>query len=98
MVSSASTSRSSLALRYDWRNNAVVVVHNLADASRRTMRLRSDDEALGDDDDEVLVNLLAEDHSRGNRGHHVIALEPYGYRWYRAGGLDYLLRRSDVDV
>jgi maltose alpha-D-glucosyltransferase/alpha-amylase len=25
-------------------------------------------------------------------------LEPYGYRWYRVGGLDYLLRRSDIDA
>jgi len=26
-----------------------------------------------------------------------ILLEGYGYRWYRVGGLDYLLRRTDVD-
>jgi maltose alpha-D-glucosyltransferase / alpha-amylase len=25
-------------------------------------------------------------------------MEGYGYRWYRVGGLDYLLRRSDVDA
>jgi maltose alpha-D-glucosyltransferase/alpha-amylase len=24
-------------------------------------------------------------------------LEGYGYRWYRIGGLDYLLKRSDID-
>jgi maltose alpha-D-glucosyltransferase/alpha-amylase len=24
-------------------------------------------------------------------------MEPYGYRWYRVGGLDYLLKRSDID-
>jgi len=24
-------------------------------------------------------------------------LEGYGYRWYRIGGLDYLLRRTDID-
>jgi maltose alpha-D-glucosyltransferase / alpha-amylase len=24
-------------------------------------------------------------------------MEPYGYRWYRIGGLDYLLRRSDIE-
>jgi maltose alpha-D-glucosyltransferase / alpha-amylase len=23
-------------------------------------------------------------------------IEGYGYRWYRVGGLDYLLRRTDV--
>jgi maltose alpha-D-glucosyltransferase/alpha-amylase len=25
-------------------------------------------------------------------------LEAYGYRWYRVGGLDYLLKRSDIDA
>jgi hypothetical protein len=25
-------------------------------------------------------------------------IEAYGYRWYRVGGLDYLLRRSDIDI
>jgi maltose alpha-D-glucosyltransferase/alpha-amylase len=24
-------------------------------------------------------------------------LEAYGYRWYRVGGLDYLLKRTDID-
>jgi maltose alpha-D-glucosyltransferase / alpha-amylase len=24
-------------------------------------------------------------------------IEAYGYRWFRVGGLDYLLRRSDID-
>jgi maltose alpha-D-glucosyltransferase/alpha-amylase len=23
--------------------------------------------------------------------------EGYGYRWHRVGGLDYLLKRSDID-
>jgi maltose alpha-D-glucosyltransferase/alpha-amylase len=25
-------------------------------------------------------------------------MEGYGYRWYRVGGLDYLLKRSDIDT
>ena len=44
------------------------------------------------------MNLLTEDHSRaGQRGKHMLLLEAYGYRWYRCGGLDYLLKRSDID-
>jgi maltose alpha-D-glucosyltransferase/alpha-amylase len=46
----------------------------------------------------LLVNLLAENHSRANKsGKHRIMLEGYGYRWYPIGGLDYLLRRTDID-
>jgi maltose alpha-D-glucosyltransferase/alpha-amylase len=46
-----------------------------------------------------LVNLLTEDHSRAHEhGRHTLLLEGYGYRWYRVGGLDYLLKRSDIDT
>jgi maltose alpha-D-glucosyltransferase/alpha-amylase len=46
----------------------------------------------------LLVNLLTEDHSQTNEsGKHRIVLEGYGYRWYRVGGLDYLLRRTEID-
>jgi len=45
-----------------------------------------------------LINFLSEDHSRADRnGKHRLVIEPYGYRWYRVGGLDYLLRRSEID-
>jgi maltose alpha-D-glucosyltransferase/alpha-amylase len=47
----------------------------------------------------LLVNLLSEAHSRaGEDGKHHLLLEAFGYRWFRVGGLDYLLKRSDVDV
>jgi len=46
----------------------------------------------------LLVNLLSEDHSRADEtGKHRLVIEGYGYRWYRVGGLDYLLRRSEID-
>jgi maltose alpha-D-glucosyltransferase/alpha-amylase len=34
--------------------------------------------------------------SRDDARHHLL-LEVYGYRWYRVGGLDYLLKRSEID-
>ena len=44
-----------------------------------------------------LINLLSDDHSvEADDGRHTVVLEPYGYRWYRVGGLDYLLKRSEV--
>ena len=46
----------------------------------------------------LLVNLLGEEHSHGDEhGKHRLVIEAYGYRWYRVGGLDYLLRRSEID-
>jgi maltose alpha-D-glucosyltransferase / alpha-amylase len=84
-----------LAIRYDWRNNSVVFVHNL-DAAPREIAFST---GLEGNASRLLVNLLSNDHSRaGEEGKHKLVLEAYGYRWYRAGGLDYLLKRSDIDA
>jgi maltose alpha-D-glucosyltransferase/alpha-amylase len=83
-----------LVMRYDWRNNSVLFAHNLNGTPCET----SFAVGLSDGSEKRLVNLLGEDHSstRDDGKHHVV-LEPYGYRWYRVGGLDYLLKRSDID-
>jgi len=77
---------------YEWRNNMVVMVHNLAAAPfEMHLKLRNKDLA-----DQALVYLLSEDHSLPSRsGMHRVVMEPYGYRWYRVGGLDYLLKRTE---
>jgi maltose alpha-D-glucosyltransferase/alpha-amylase len=84
-----------LIVRYDWRNNSVLFVHNLNEQPREiSFRVGLPGEA-----GKLLVNLLSEDHSRSNDGgHHRLLLEGYGYRWYRVGGLDYLLKRADIDT
>jgi maltose alpha-D-glucosyltransferase / alpha-amylase len=84
-----------LAIRYDWRNNSVLFVHNL-DAIPREVAFST---GLRGQEARVLVNLLTEDHSRaGEDGRHHLLLEAYGYRWYRVGGLDYLLKRSEIET
>jgi maltose alpha-D-glucosyltransferase/alpha-amylase len=90
-----------LALRYDWRNNSVVVVHNLSAVPREVqldvgVKENARKEADRSDDD-YLVNLIGADHSEADAsGKHCFLLEPYGYRWFRVGGLDYILKRSEV--
>jgi len=82
-----------LALRYDWRGNSALFVHNLT-AIPRELRF---DPAIPGDGPEELVNLLSDDHSAPDaEGQHCILLEPYGYRWFRVGGLGYLLHRRDL--
>jgi maltose alpha-D-glucosyltransferase/alpha-amylase len=86
-----------LIVRYDWRSNWVLFVHNFDARPREVVY------AVGLDDEhaaheKLLVNLLSDDHSRaGDDGKHHLVIEGYGYRWYRVGGLDYLLRRSEID-
>src|SRR5215475_7084473 len=84
-----------LVMRYDWRNNSVLFVHNFTDSPIEIKFAVG----LGNELDKLLVNLLTEDHSRAaDDGRHRLLLEAFGYRWYRVGGLDYLLKRSDIDV
>src|SRR4051812_18859542 len=82
-------------IRYDWRNNSVLFLHNL-DPKPRKISFRV---GLKGDAGNMLVNLLTDQHSQADkRGRHDVLLEPYGYRWYRVGGLDYLLKRSEIDA
>jgi maltose alpha-D-glucosyltransferase/alpha-amylase len=93
----ASGDRSVLIMRYDWRDNSVLFVHNLDARPREVVFSVGLDEADAEQN-KLLINLLSEDHSHADdSGMHRIIIEPYGYRWYRVGGLDYLLRRTEVD-
>jgi maltose alpha-D-glucosyltransferase/alpha-amylase len=82
-------SPSVLAMRYDWRGNSLVVIHNFDDKPHEA-RIRPAVEG-----DQTLVNLFIEDKSLADeRGVHRISLEAFGYRWYRIGGLNHILRRT----
>jgi maltose alpha-D-glucosyltransferase/alpha-amylase len=81
-----------LALRYDWRNNSVLFLHNLSPEPREI----GFGVGLKAEHGDLLVDLLSNDHSRADGRHrHTVCLEGYGYRWYRVGGLDYLLKRTE---
>jgi maltose alpha-D-glucosyltransferase/alpha-amylase len=82
-----------LAMRYAWRNNSVLCVHNLsAEPKEIRISVRADNE-----ENCALVNLLSEDHSHPEKnGMHCILLQPYDYRWFRVCGLDHLLNRSSI--
>lgn len=87
--------RSVLAIRYDWRNNSVLFVHNLGSKPREV----SISAGVAGDAGQLLVNLLSEDHSRADAGgKHCLLMDAYGYRWYRIGGLDHLMRQSNVEM
>ncbi len=79
-----------LALRYDWAGNSVLVVHNLHGEGRE-VRLN-----VGVPGGERLIDLLdGKTNSAEPSGRHQFVIEPYGYRWFRVGGLRYVLNRED---
>ena len=78
-----------LALRYDWRNNTLVTIHNFHEKPRSITL------DVGGKEGGRLVNLFAGEHSdAGPNGKHKIVLEGYGYRWYRVGNLAHILKRE----
>jgi maltose alpha-D-glucosyltransferase/alpha-amylase len=75
----------------------VLFIHNL-DSKPREIAFSTGLIGEGAAAGRLLVNLLSDDHSRTDKqGRHRLIIEGYGYRWYRVGGLDYLLRRSEGD-
>jgi maltose alpha-D-glucosyltransferase/alpha-amylase len=84
----ATGSRAVLAIEYCWRGSTIVCVHNLADEPR---------EATLDVGGGTLANLVDVEQIEADRGglHHVV-VEPYGSRWFRAGGVTQALARDVV--
>jgi maltose alpha-D-glucosyltransferase / alpha-amylase len=71
-----------LAMLYEWRHRRLLCVHNLAHAPCE-VRLK-----IGAEGGDLLANLVDRDEAvADSRGVHHVELEPYGYRWYRVGGL-----------
>jgi maltose alpha-D-glucosyltransferase/alpha-amylase len=72
-----------LVMRYVWGDRVLVTMHNF---SGKPQAVRLSAAAAGHDQ---LVDLLATNDSTaaGRRGHR-IELDAYGYRWFRAGGID----------
>ena len=78
-----------LAVLCSWRGNAILTLHNFADqASEVSLK-------IPDAEKTTLTNLItANDCPPEKSGHHDIALEPYGFRWFRVGPLLDVMRRQ----
>jgi maltose alpha-D-glucosyltransferase/alpha-amylase len=81
--------REVLVMCYQWDEQLVVAVHNFAAKPRAVVI------DCTQVNDRLLVNLLdAEDCRADASGRQCIQLEAYGYRWYRAGGIDRNVMRT----
>jgi maltose alpha-D-glucosyltransferase/alpha-amylase len=83
-----------LVMMSTWRGNSVLTLHNFDE------RPHSVTFTVPAEGGERLINLLDDNDSRALSGRrHEIALEAYGYRWFRVGAVDYALhRRSETPV
>ncbi len=82
-----------LAIRYDWRNTSLLTLHNFSSA-KQTVKVKVDT-----DHDGLLVEVFDGHHSKAqNDGLHRVTMDPHAWRWYRVGGPDNALARSDLDL
>ena len=82
-----------LALRFEWRRTALLTLHNV---SGRSTRVQFTAGAAGD---RLLVSIFDDAHSRAQSdGNHHVALDPYGWKWFRVGGADNTLERSPLTI
>jgi maltose alpha-D-glucosyltransferase/alpha-amylase len=69
------------AQRCDWSGGAVVTLHNLADRPARVRLPWKDDER------QPIVELLGDRSNQELERSREIELQPFGYRWFRIGGV-----------
>jgi maltose alpha-D-glucosyltransferase / alpha-amylase len=74
--------REVLALKYRWRDTAMVTLHNF---SAREVRF---DLVVDEPRGEFLADSFGDRHSRADGRAHRIVLDPYDYRWFQVGSVD----------
>jgi maltose alpha-D-glucosyltransferase/alpha-amylase len=72
-----------LAMRYTWQDRIAVFCHNFKDEPVSFTVPASERES----DTKPLICLETNEANEAEGGKHEIALPPYGYRWFRVGGL-----------
>jgi maltose alpha-D-glucosyltransferase/alpha-amylase len=82
-----------VALRYDWLGNIVVCLHNLS--PERLEVVFDPDVGSGGAGTMTCLLSYARCHPDDD-GRYTIVVEPYGYFWFRAGGLDDLITRGSA--
>lgn len=76
-----------LVMRYEWDDHTLLTLHNFSGKPRAVVLDRGT--VAANTGTGELVDLLATNDSRADEnGRYVIELQPYDYRWLRAGGID----------
>lgn len=78
-----------LGMHYHWHGSSLVILHNL---DKRAHEIRLD---LKQENEGKLVDLMVNYVSEANeKGIHLITIDAYGYRWFRAGDLSHLMHKG----
>lgn len=84
-------SESVLAIRYQWRQNTLIALHNFAEQPQEFVL----DLETPNGEEERLVSVFVDEKIEADEeGRYQINLKPYGYCWYRLGSLNYVLNQE----
>jgi maltose alpha-D-glucosyltransferase / alpha-amylase len=76
-----------LIMRYEWDDHTLVTVHNFT-AKPRAVVLNDGSVAANNGTGELVDLLASNDSHADENGRYIVQLQPYDYRWLRAGGID----------
>ncbi|RAU82920.1 alpha-amylase family protein [Pontibacter arcticus] len=78
-----------LGMHYNWQESSLVILHNFDEKAHEvSLKLKQTQET-------TLVDLMINSDSvTDTKGVHKITISAYGYRWFRAGDLSHLFRKS----
>ncbi|MHC2990221.1 trehalose synthase [Pontibacter sp. HJ8] len=78
-----------LCMHYSWQGSSLIILHNFDEKAHEIIL------NLKQEKEEKLVDLMVNYESKtDDKGKHYITLDAYGYRWFRAGDLSHLLKKS----
>lgn len=80
-----------LAFHYTWQGNNLVTIHNFDEKPHQIEFKLKNDKKEG-----RLINLLIDEGCEADKkGIYKMAIEAFGYRWYRVGDMKYIMHRTE---
>jgi maltose alpha-D-glucosyltransferase/alpha-amylase len=81
-----------LGMYYRWRNSSLITLHNFGE---KVLEISLDTKIK---EESKLIDLMNIDENVADEnGVHRIRLGAYGYRWFRSGDLNHLLRKKETE-
>ncbi|PKV62974.1 alpha-amylase family protein [Pontibacter ramchanderi] len=84
-----------LCLHYSWQGSSLIILHNFDKLAHEVVLDLKQEKNDKQEKEHQLVDLMVNFTSEADKkGRHYITLDAYGYRWFRAGDLSHLLKKS----
>ncbi|MDX5418031.1 MAG: alpha-amylase family protein [Hymenobacteraceae bacterium] len=84
-----------LCMHYSWQGSSLIILHNFDEKAHEVILDLKQKNNKEKEKEQNLVDLMVNYESEADdKGKHYITLDAFGYRWFRAGDLSHLIRKS----